>query len=121
MKYFEKIAVPVDYNSKEYKQLVSEVKKSIDKKNKKNKSVVKGMVAGAVAGTVASVLTHPLDTLMVSKQNNPEQYLELKKELKAIPTMLGKGKRLYEGIGLKSAKNAIAIGTILGINQLIDK
>jgi hypothetical protein len=88
----------------------------------KKQDVVRGIVGGAAAGAAASVLTHPIDTLMVTKQTKPESYAKLMKELKNPELgVLGKTKRLYSGIGFKTLKNALAIGTILGINQLINQ
>ncbi len=89
-------------------------------KRSKKQDVLRGVIGGAAAGAAASILTHPIDTLMVTKQTKPASYAKLVKELKNPNLgLLGKTKRLYTGIGFKTLKNALAIGTILGINQLI--
>ena len=88
----------------------------------KKQDVLRGVIGGAAAGAAASVLTHPIDTLMVNKQANPVEYKNLIKFLKDPKTKLtAKTKKLYKGIGFKTLKNALAIGTILGINQLINQ
>ena len=93
----------------------------------KKQDVLRGVVGGAAAGAAASVLTHPIDTLMVGKQAAQDPAAKLKykaliRELKDPKNPLwGKVKKLYSGIGLKTTKNALAIGTILGINQLINQ
>ena len=91
-------------------------------KRSKKENFIRGAIGGAVAGTVASVLTHPIDTLMVNRQANPKEYRKLLNFLKDPKIKLtAKTKSLYRGIGLKAGKNAIAIGAILGINQLIEQ
>lgn len=115
MKYFEKCGAQLSH--KEYKDLLGDIKKDIRKKEK-GSSTAKGALVGAAAGSIGSIITHPIDTLMVSHQGG--KLPELMKELKAT-NLTGKVKRLMQGGGMKIGKNAIMGATILGINQLLNK
>jgi len=123
MKYFEKNAasLPQDVrivSEEQYKSLVKAVKRDARERKRKASSTAKGALSGAVAGAVGSIITHPIDTIMVASQTGQGQ--ALKTELKTLDA-LGKAKRLMKGSGTKIGKNALMGATILGINQLLNK
>jgi hypothetical protein len=77
------------------------------------------LIAGAGAGVVSSLITHPIDTLAVNKQTKK------KIKWKKYKTLGAKTKRLYRGVGLRTAKiapsMAISFASYKAFTKALDK